>query len=74
MGTHTATALDNSTDALGRRRRQTGGGTEYVSPAELARIRGVSVVTIWRERQRGSLPPPVRLSAGRIGWRRADVL
>ena len=40
----------------------------YVSPRELSRATTLSPATLWRERQRGRLPEPVRLSPGRVGW------
>lgn len=41
---------------------------QYVSQAELARLTGVSVPTLWRMRRRGDLPAPVQLSPGRVAW------
>ena len=40
----------------------------YISPRELSRASTLSPATLWRERQRGHLPEPVRLSPGRVGW------
>ena len=44
-----------------------------VRPADLARLLNVSRPTLWRMRQRGELPEPLRLSAGAIGWRVATI-
>lgn len=48
-------------------------GIQIVSPQQLRERTGLSLPTIWRMRRRGDLPPPIRLSPGRIGWR-ADVI
>ncbi len=40
----------------------------YISPKQLQAATGLSEPTIWRLRQRGELPEPVRLSPGRVAW------
>ena len=41
-----------------------------VGPKELARLLGVSVATFHRMKAAGKIgPEPIRISAGRIGWR-----
>jgi prophage regulatory protein len=45
-----------------------------LSPRLLARALGCSLPTLWRMRQRGELPEPLRLSPGRVGWREADIV
>jgi prophage regulatory protein len=40
----------------------------YISPRQLQELLGLSEPTIWRMRQRGELPEPIRLSPGRVGW------
>jgi predicted DNA-binding transcriptional regulator AlpA len=42
--------------------------TRYVSPRQLQQATGLSEATLWRLRQRGELPEPVRLSPGRVAW------
>ena len=46
---------------------------QFLTRAELAAERRVSVDTIDRMVQRGELPPPRKLSPRRLGWRRRDV-
>jgi predicted DNA-binding transcriptional regulator AlpA len=46
---------------------------QFLTRAELAVERRVSVDTIDRMVRRGELPPPQRLSPRRQGWRRRDV-
>ena len=40
---------------------------------ELRAIIKLSRPQVWRLRQTGDFPPPIRLSENRIGWRTADV-
>jgi prophage regulatory protein len=42
--------------------------SRYISPRQLQAATGLSEATLWRLRQRGELPAPVRLSPGRVGW------
>jgi predicted DNA-binding transcriptional regulator AlpA len=42
--------------------------TSYISPRQLRQATGLSEATLWRLRQRGELPEPVRLSPGRVAW------
>lgn len=47
---------------------------EILSPRELRETLGdLSPTTVWRMRRRGEFPEPIRLSPGRVGYRRADV-
>ncbi|HXG72598.1 MAG TPA: AlpA family phage regulatory protein [Gemmatimonadaceae bacterium] len=46
---------------------------EIVPPRDLRRVVGLANVTVWRLRRAGLFPQPLRLSVGRIGWRRADL-
>jgi predicted DNA-binding transcriptional regulator AlpA len=71
MDRHTAAPhdIDHDHDAIGRRRRVSGGGLAYLSDAELASRWGVSPVTLWRMRTRGELPRPERISPGRVATR-----
>lgn len=42
-------------------------------PRRLAEHLGVSLTTLWRMRQRGELPRPIRISAGAVGWRLSKI-
>ena len=42
-------------------------------PRELSVLVGLSQATIWRMRQRGEFPEPVKLSRGATGWPDAIV-
>jgi prophage regulatory protein len=44
-----------------------------LSPKQLTEQIGLSPATLWRMRQRGELPEPIRLSPGRVGWRTSDI-
>lgn len=46
---------------------------QIIRPRELANRIGLSLATIWRLRQRGDLPEPLRLSPGCVGWRASDI-
>lgn len=47
---------------------------DLLSPRETARMLGnISDTTLWRMRQRGEFPEPVRISPGRKGYRVADI-
>jgi len=35
---------------------------------------GMSRPNVWRQRERGEFPAPVRISANRVAWRRRDVI
>lgn len=41
-------------------------------PAVLART-GLSDTTIWRLERKGEFPRSLRISAGAVGWREADI-
>ena len=43
------------------------------SPSRLSTISGLSQPTLWRERQRGRLPEPIRIGRRRIAWTEAQV-
>ena len=40
---------------------------------EVSKISGLSRVTRWRLERAGQFPRRVKLSAGRVGWRRSEV-
>lgn len=46
---------------------------EIISPRHVRLIVGIAPITIWRLRREGKFPPPLRLTKGRIGWRRSDL-
>lgn len=48
-------------------------GNTILSPKQTYQVTSLSSATIWRLRQKGEFPDPVRLSPGRMGWRRRDV-
>ena len=39
-----------------------------ITRSQLAKILGLSVMTIIREEQRGNIPAPIRISMRRVGW------
>ena len=45
----------------------------FLRAKALAKRWDVSLTTLWRQQQRGDLPPPTRLSPGAKGWR-IDVI
>lgn len=44
-----------------------------LSPKQVSEQLTLSVSTLWRMRQRGELPEPIRLSPGRVGWRQSTI-
>lgn len=46
---------------------------KYLAAADVRRLTGLSLTTLWRLRRRGELAEPVRLSPGRVAWREADI-
>jgi len=45
-----------------------------VRQTELSTILGVSSVTLWRWRQKGEFPAPIKLGSGRmVGWRMSCI-
>lgn len=60
-------------DKAGRRRRVSHGGTAYLTLRDIIGRTGLSEPTLWRMRNRGDFPQPVRLSPGRVAWRLADI-
>lgn len=47
--------------------------TKFLSVKEVATVMHVSVATVWRYAQRGTLPPPIRID-GHTWWIKAEVL
>jgi prophage regulatory protein len=46
---------------------------DVIRPRHLKAATGLSSTTIWRLRQRGEFPQPIRLSSGACGWFRGDL-
>jgi prophage regulatory protein len=46
---------------------------KFLCPAAVEALSSLSRTTIWRLVKRGDFPAPVRLSPGRIGWRRSSL-
>lgn len=46
---------------------------EIIRPRDLPRETGLSRTTIWRLEKNGTFPKRIRLSAGAVGYRRAEV-
>ena len=42
-------------------------------PRVLADHLGVSIATLWRMRQRGDLPDPIRISKNCVGWTASTI-
>jgi predicted DNA-binding transcriptional regulator AlpA len=47
---------------------------QFISRPEAAAARNISVATLNRMIRNGDVPPPVKLSPRRQGWRRRDIL
>lgn len=43
---------------------------EMMRPREVSKQTTLSLATIWRMRKRGEFPEPIRLSPGRVGWKK----
>lgn len=46
---------------------------EIIRPRELPTETGLSRTTVWRQEKTGDFPKRIRLSAGAVGYRRAEV-
>jgi prophage regulatory protein len=46
---------------------------ELILNAERRRLVPVSDVTIWRMERRGEFPRRIRVSPGRVAWRRSEI-
>ena len=44
-----------------------------IAPRHIALVTSLSPTTVWRLRRQHRFPEPVRLSVGRVGWRRRDI-
>ena len=44
-----------------------------IDARELAAMLAISVPTVWRMRESGRLPEPLRLTAQCVRWRRTDI-
>jgi prophage regulatory protein len=53
---------------------QTKDPQEIIPPRQLSRLIGdLSLATIWRMRQRGEFPAPIRLGPRRVGYLRSEI-
>lgn len=66
-------ALDQLKTPKPRRAAAYDPASELVKPSHLRTVVGLSGCTIWRLRRVGQFPAPIKLSIGRIGWRRSDL-
>jgi predicted DNA-binding transcriptional regulator AlpA len=67
------TVLSQPQAAAKRHARDYDPAAEIVAPRHLKLVTGLAPVTCWRLRRAGLFPQALRLSVGRIGWRRADL-
>ena len=44
-----------------------------IAAAEVARLLGISIRTVWRMRDAGTLPQPLRLGNKLVRWQRGDI-
>ena len=49
-------------------------GSELLDVKAVAKLLSCSPRTVWRLRDRGSIPPPVILARGIVRWRRATLV
>jgi len=49
-------------------------GDRLLSWRAVRDLTGVSRTTLWRLQKAGKFPQPVRISAGRVGWREQEVI
>lgn len=65
----------NPTTTAGRKvARPYDPAADIVRPRHIREATGLSATSIWRMRQRGDFPEPIRLSEGAVGWLRADIV
>ncbi len=57
----------------GSKRRPFDPFSEIIAPRHIALVTSLSPTTVWRLRRQHRFPEPVRLSVGRVGWRRRDI-
>jgi len=62
-----------ATDRRPPTRRIYSPASDIVHACDLPLVAGISTTTAWRLRREGHFPAPIRLSVGRIGWRRVDL-
>lgn len=49
-------------------------GAQLLRDSEVVRATGIGRTTRYRMIADGSFPPPIRLSPGRVAWRRYDIV
>ncbi len=47
--------------------------SDMVAPKDLPLVIGISTATAWRLRRAGQFPLPIKVSPGRLTWRRTDL-
>jgi prophage regulatory protein len=73
------TVASASTPDTPRKPRRPAVYTDYdqrsvmVAAKHIQLVVGFSYVTAWRKRKQGLFPAPIRISVGRVAWRRADL-
>lgn len=70
MDTQTATAASTPNTP---RRAGYDPQSYMVAAKHLQLVVGFSYVTAWRKRRQGTFPAPIRISVGRVAWRRVDL-
>lgn len=46
---------------------------DVLAPRDVSKMLSLSLVVIWRLRQKGHFPEPIQISPKRIGYRRSDL-
>lgn len=67
--------MDRVTDAEGMQDLPRAGGPSdrLLAWPRVREITGLSRTTAWRMQKAGDFPPPVQVSAGRVGWWQSDL-
>lgn len=73
MDTQTATAASTPDTPREPRRAGYDARSVLVAAKHLQLVVGFSYVTAWRRRKQGLFPAPIRISVGRVAWRRSDL-
>jgi predicted DNA-binding transcriptional regulator AlpA len=47
--------------------------SQFVTPFYLPYVVGFTATTAWRLRKQGLFPEPIRVSPGRVGWKRSTL-
>ena len=46
---------------------------EFIDVKRVAQMLGMSVPTVWRHTHKGTMPKPIKLTAGVTRWRLSDI-